>query len=243
MIISHKHKFIFIRPQKVASTSVEMNLLKHCCDSDIIRGPENFSSRYDEEAVDVKDLYFKNANRKLRTHLKPKQIRHLIGKEKWDQFYKFTITRNPWDRYIFYYYWKKHRLKHLVINKTLYALKHPLHSKAKKNCIKQIKQYNRFTRSQNIKKICKRFHGFTPDESGKPFCDYYIRFSHLEEDYKHLCEKLNISYEPLPRYKSKLRKKALPRSYTKKTEKIIGEIFQDEINYFGYKSILEKSQT
>ena len=36
MIISHKHKFIFVRPKKVAGSSILHNLGKWCGDDDIV---------------------------------------------------------------------------------------------------------------------------------------------------------------------------------------------------------------
>ena len=36
MIISHSHRYIFIKSEKTAGTSVEAALSKHCTDSDIV---------------------------------------------------------------------------------------------------------------------------------------------------------------------------------------------------------------
>ena len=35
MIISHKHKFIFMRPRKVAGTTIQNTLMEVCGDEDI----------------------------------------------------------------------------------------------------------------------------------------------------------------------------------------------------------------
>ena len=52
MIISHKHRFIFFKPMKVAGSSIESVLTSECGESDILTGtsyfeeidPEEFSS-------------------------------------------------------------------------------------------------------------------------------------------------------------------------------------------------------
>jgi hypothetical protein len=49
MIISHKHKFIFIKPTKVAGTSIEVSLAKHCDKKDIITPITKFDKSSDED--------------------------------------------------------------------------------------------------------------------------------------------------------------------------------------------------
>ena len=47
MIISHKNKFIFLKPKKVAGTSMEIFLSQFCGDNDVITqiGTENLRVR------------------------------------------------------------------------------------------------------------------------------------------------------------------------------------------------------
>ena len=49
MIISHRHKFIYLKPRKVAGTSVEVALAQHCGDDDIVTPVSAFNPDWDEE--------------------------------------------------------------------------------------------------------------------------------------------------------------------------------------------------
>jgi len=100
MIISRKYKFIFLKTNKTAGTSIEIALSKLCGDKDIItpitpedemiryklnyRGPQNFQGFYN--------------------HISAEQVRRRIGEQSWNDYYKFCFERNPWDRVISLYY-------------------------------------------------------------------------------------------------------------------------------------------
>ena len=123
MIISHKHRFIFVKTQKTAGTSLEIALSAICGPDDIItpispedeqlrqspglRKPQNVRvpfSRYRwidwcKTVITWKRVRFYN-------HASAKEIRHWIGQEIWDQYYKFCFERNPYEKVISHYYWK-----------------------------------------------------------------------------------------------------------------------------------------
>lgn len=44
----------------------------------------------------------------FRKHLTVKDVIHVIGKKKWDEAFKFTVVRNPWDKVVSQY---KHNIK------------------------------------------------------------------------------------------------------------------------------------
>lgn len=68
--------------------------------------------------------------------------------------------------------------------------------------------------------------------------DYIIRYEHLEEDYKKLCEILNITYEPLPKTKDKIRKdKGYEHLYTPELEQIVYDTCKPIFDTFGYERI------
>ena len=122
MIISHKHKFIFVKSEKTAGTSVEIALSKYCGPDDVISsltpkdenirrqldypGAQNFRlplSRY--TLADTarclrsrKPLHFFN-------HARALFIRNHVDANVWNSYYKFCFERNPWDKFVSYYYW------------------------------------------------------------------------------------------------------------------------------------------
>ena len=128
MILSHKHRFIFIKTVKTAGTSLEMALSRFCGPDDIItpispsdeatrrahghRGPQNF--RYPvwqwptvERRTLLYALYKKRLPFAFYNHMPAQAVRGMIGRDVWDSFYKFTVTRDPIDRILSLYYWER----------------------------------------------------------------------------------------------------------------------------------------
>jgi hypothetical protein len=122
MIISHKHKFIFIKTEKTAGTSIEIALSKFCGDDDIItpitpedeytrrrlsgRGPQNYIIPVEKYSpTDKVNPAFRNKPLCFFNHASAKFIRQYIGEEIWGSYFKFCFERNPWDKVISWYFW------------------------------------------------------------------------------------------------------------------------------------------
>jgi len=93
MIVSHKHKFIFVKTFKTAGSSIENYLQKYLGSNDILRGSE-----YDNTPS-------LNAPSKGR-HKSAQIIKNMYPKE-WNEYFKFCIDRNPWDMAVSYYFYMK----------------------------------------------------------------------------------------------------------------------------------------
>lgn len=118
MIISHRHRFIFIKTSKTAGTSVEIALSKYC-------GPEDIITRIspDDEAVRQKLGYPGAQNCKvplirgirhylryrewprLYNHMSAREVIRIVGRQVWDEYFTFCFERNPWDRAVSLYHW------------------------------------------------------------------------------------------------------------------------------------------
>ena len=129
MIVSHRHRFIFLKTLKTASTSIEIALSKYCGPLDVITGitpedeqirrmlgypgPQNCGipvSRYT-----VKDwllVVMQRKRLKYYNHMPARRVRTGIGRQVWDSYFKFCFERNPWDRAVSLYFWLNRNRNH-----------------------------------------------------------------------------------------------------------------------------------
>jgi len=123
MIISHKHKFIFIKTNKTAGTSVEIALSEFCGPDDVItpispederlraecggRAAQHYQLPFFEYGIrDWGRLLFKRTRaKKFYNHIGAALIRERVAADVWNGYFKFCIERNPWERVISQYYW------------------------------------------------------------------------------------------------------------------------------------------
>ena len=125
MIVSHRHRFIFIKTEKTAGTSIELSLAKVCGPEDVITAVLHPADRelrrslgpgYRGEQNELVPLRFLTsldiaravkAGRRPRftNHMGAADVRRFVPREVWDGYYKFCVERNPWDKVISSYCW------------------------------------------------------------------------------------------------------------------------------------------
>ena len=110
MIISHKHKFIFIAIPKTGTTTIH----------------NAFSN------LDDKTLFIERKNKCIKSRVNQFIYKHITATdlekqiENFDKYFKFTFVRNPYARFVswVYYYHELHGLyKHDKSNLDKYFLK------------------------------------------------------------------------------------------------------------------------
>jgi hypothetical protein len=120
VIISHEHRFIFVKTMKTAGTSVEVFLSTFCGPGDVVtpihppvppHEPRNDRGWFNPlpEIVAARGHQARESlgtwRRRMRfyNHIPAYAARARIGRAVWDDYFVFTIERNPWEKVLSHY--------------------------------------------------------------------------------------------------------------------------------------------
>lgn len=231
MLISHRKKFIYTKTAKTAGTSVEVYFEPHCF-------PENewsFSHGRDEYVGKSGIVGHRGQSRKGKTwfnHMSARQIRDQIGGAIWDEYFKFCVIRDPFDKMVSRFHFhenRKMKMRHSGISRIISRITSLINMKKSKSIVERFREYIEIGVSVDSDKYL----------IGNSICvDYFIRFEDLKGGIKHVCNILGIPYEPekLPTLKSGVRPERLRLEdyYDKRTIDLVYESYKWEIEHFGY---------
>ncbi len=226
MIVSHKHRFIFLKTKKTAGTSIELALSAVCGRDDIItplaqpedeplrRGlaPQNWRRPGLVPATwrGMAELF--NLSRKavdFHEHIKAEKARRFLGERVWNSYFKFAVERNPWDRQVSYWQFKMRKLgaKPMTLAEFL-------------------ETHHANLASANIYSL-----------DGRLAVDHLVRYEHLAGDLDHVLAHLGIDARlDLPKAKGEYRRVGDYRDqYDAATRNWVARTYATEIALCGYR--------
>lgn len=199
MIISHKYRFIFIKTYKTAGTSLEVYLSGVCGENDVVTPvfpeveghvPRNWCGFYN--------------------HMSANEVKNNVGEEIWKNYYKFCVERNPWEKFISFYWMEKSRRdKALSIDDFMLE-----------------------------EKIGYSWPLYADPATNKPMVDEIIRYENLNEDLGKLFSKLGIPWTEYLTVTAKGEyrqdKSSFEKQLTREQIDYLSLRFESEIEWFGY---------
>lgn len=233
MIVSESHRFLFLKPFKVAGTSVLQALGSRCRDGDLVSAvflePEElvrFSCSHltplPQHVCQERPRATRyKINTSLNTHALPGVVRDAVGHDTWDALFKFTIVRNPWD---------------LMLSFRRMPLLNP-HGYQKPPA----ENFVTFVRQFDFAAVPPPYHEGPINDcwyfdlaSGWPLVDHFLRFEHLQADFDLICDRLEIPRQTLPHLQNKGGRPHYSRFYDADTRDRVAQLFARTINHFGY---------
>jgi hypothetical protein len=237
VILSHEYRYIFLKTNKTAGTSVEIALSKFCGPDDIItpvaaadeeirrslgyRGPQNHRpvplSEYGPR--DFARLALRGWKKaRFYNHMSAREVVDLVGRDIWDSYYKFCFERNPFDRFVSLYYW---------------------HNRKRSWWFAQRKRYGTMTEflESGAPRILKRWGIDLYSLDGRVAVDRVCLYENLDAELELITERLGLPEKlVLPRTKTAHRKdRRDPGDVLTPAEwERVAELFRDEIALYGY---------
>ena len=209
MIVSHKHKFIFFKSRKTAGSSIQVSLAKHCGPEDIITGQYRLGIDDNSHSAGLNmDKFYTN-----HPHPQLVQTKKFLGPEVWNNYFKFSFVRNPFDIAVSRYHWNL---------------------KGKDNNLStSIEGFEKWVEQGNLlREDSLSLYTCDNDKIDLDFIGYYET---LEDDLDYICQKIGIPNVNLPTLKSGFRdSKNYTNFYNENTKNIVSTFYQNDINTFNY---------
>ncbi len=178
-MISHSHNFLFIEIPKTATSSIHSVLAQHM--------------EYDHT--------------KISRHAKYSELAEFYPESK--NYFKFSFVRNPWDRLLSFYFFKKTDLAKIKISDNL----------SFKDFVLTVKGLPKFNQYSYIESFDNN--------------SYIGKFENLQQDFDIVCDKIGMSRQQLP-HKNKSKHKHYTEYYDDETRQIVAQKYARDIDYFGY---------
>jgi hypothetical protein len=229
MIISHRHRFIFIKTRKTAGTSIEAFLAPHCGPDDVLTPLEppvdGHTARNDRGRWPVLSelagfaaqgrwreaqlsLGHWRTRRKFFKHMSAERVRARVSPEIWKGYFKFCVERNPFDKSLSHY----HMLKALG----------------------QTEDFDSYLAGGNL---CLNEQLYT-DRHGQLLVDRVLRFEDLDAEFGEVMERLGLPYAGSISVRAKTGYRKNRAGYAKiltsDQRSLIERVFASEIARHGY---------
>jgi hypothetical protein len=159
-----------------------------------------------------------------KVHLNSKEIIDIIGIEKWNNLYKFTIVRNPWDKVVSHY---MHRVKK---NYTNMGNGHISFKDWVKFCYGPVKNLNYYDQIKMFQPQVE----WLKDNNDKINIDKIIRFENLNNDFEEVKSILGINKISLIPHLNKTDREDYKNYYDEESLNIIYNWFIEDIKFFNY---------
>jgi len=214
MLISHKHKFITIDIPKTGTRSFRENLLPLGVID--IHGEAKLDSQFyqHDRAMRVKKRFAKND-------------------WNWNEYFKFTIVRNPWVRYFsFFKYFKGYGEKYLRRDKSINWRDPEMHQG--KCCAELFKNKDDQTVLKSIILNNYSQESYYCDGNGQVIVDHIAEFENLQNEFVFLCNQVGIQTSSLQHSNKSSNQQNMHDIYNQQLIDLVAEKEKNVIQLKGY---------
>lgn len=155
---------------------------------------------------------------RLWKHSRLTDIYGLLDEDEVQDFFVFTMVRNPWDRLVSYYHWLRDQsFEHAAVT------------------LARDLNFSDFLNHPQTKTTIAAapYGGYVTNRHGAERCDAFVRLEHLQQDLAPVSAHLGFDLE-LPHANASSRQAGYRDAYTAADRALVGEICGHDIARFGY---------
>jgi len=214
MLLSHKHNFLFVHIAKTGGTSVSDALKKYVW-RDPYYIPQFIASK-------MSHMIKHKAGIKMPRHAKVICAKEMLPHEFFDQLFKFTFVRNPWDLQVSsFHHIKRERPKFLNGHTDFKSfMKHKLDPE-------RPYQYH-------IDTSIELQSDYLIDLKGNVLIDFIGRYENLQEDFDHVCKTVGITPFQLPHKRKATDRSDYRKYYNDEIAEMVSTHFKRDIDLLDY---------
>jgi len=223
MLVSHTHKFIYLKTKKTGGTSVEAYLERFCLPKDVtdLGAHDREQIISDRGIVGARNNGRSISNDIYYNHMPAKELKALVGDDVWNTYTKICVMRNPWDRMVSKFWWQLQ----------------PQLRRYEDYPFSEIREYFEWFIENKPRWLADDLDVFTID--GEAIVDDVIRYEDFDNEVARICAKFGETYDPaeMPKHKSGVRRRSNPYQdyYTNpETKDIVADAHGIWISHFGY---------
>ena len=141
--------------------------------------------------------------------------------QKYKDYFKFAFVRNPWDRFVSGWYDKIYKNNAFNLSASARAE------------LKQFENFVSYYSKMNIKTCNTHFRSQCALIDLNEV-DYIGKFENFNEDLKEIFSNIGLPISQVPHKHKSSKKSSYQSYYTEETKQIIAELYQKDIQLFGY---------
>ena len=205
MIISHRHRFIFIAVPRTATHAIRAALQPHLANDDweqkLLHG---------EKRIPIPEIAALKHG-----HVSCRQIKPCLDGEVWNSYFKFAFVRNPYDRFISACFFLNRR--------------NPGFRGKEIRTMKQLLAREDFRRRILIQPQAV----LLTDDDNHMGLDYIGRFETLQESFDDICERIGIPAAALSNLNTSHHREYRDY-YDPELRQAVTDLYRDDLRLFGY---------
>lgn len=206
MIVSHKHRFIFVAVPRTGTQSIRAALRPHLDDGDWEQADWQAGKRLPIPEIAAID----------HGHVTAMEMQPALDERAWREYFKFSFVRNPWERFVSCAFFKNTRRPFFLAQPRRY-LKLLLESPSTMSGL--------FYRPQL---------GFLGDAEDRLAVDYVGRFESLQDDFDRVCRQVGLPPTALT-HLNRSRHEPAGRYYDDELKRKVEQHYARDIRAFDYR--------